>query len=184
MGKYAITQAQYEAVMGNNPSHFQGNPQCPVEEVLWDNAVKFCEKLSQQTGEKVRLPSEAEWEYACRAGTSTEYYFGDNANDLKDYAWYGENSGSKTHPVGEKRPNGWGLYDMHGNVWEWCADNWTKDANQLPKDGKAFTNNNNNHSRALRGGSWYHSGINCRSADRNWVNADIRYNDFGFRVVV
>ena len=184
MGKYAITQAQYEAVMGNNPSHFQGNPQCPVEQVLWNDAIKFCEKLSQQTGEKVRLPSEAEWEYACRAGTSTKYYFGDNGDHLKDYAWYRENSGSKTHPVGEKRPNGWGLYDMHGNVWEWCADNWTAESNQLPKDGKAFTNNNDNHSRTLRGGSCCFSVILCRSALRSRGNTDIRLSNLGFRVVV
>jgi formylglycine-generating enzyme required for sulfatase activity len=177
--------------MGNNPSCFKGNLQCPVEQVSWGNAVKFCQKLSQQTGEKVRLPSMTEWEYACRAGTSTSYYFGENHDDLKDYAWYEGNSGRgygrfcKTHPVGEKSPNGWGLYDMNGNVWELCADYWTSDYEQLPKDGKAFIGNNNNHYRALSGGC-YASGYNdCRSLsgiDR--IEADSCGSFAGFRVVV
>jgi formylglycine-generating enzyme required for sulfatase activity len=124
MGKYPITQAQYEAVMGENPSWFEGNPNNPVEGLSWNEAQAFCKKLSRVTGKQYRLPSEAEWEYACRAGTTTRYYFGDNANQLGDYAWFCDNSGSKTHPVGQKRPNGWGLYDMHGNVWEWCEDSW------------------------------------------------------------
>lgn len=185
MGLYPITQAQYEAVMGNNPSHFKGNLQCPVEQVSWYDAVKFCEKLSQQIGEKVRLPSETEWEYACRAGTRTEYYFGDNANDFKDYGWYSKNSGSKPHPVGEKRPNGWGLYDMHGNVREWCGDNWIRDVKQLPKDGRAFIDKNDNRFfHSLRGGSWYNIDIICRSATRGRNHAVGRYDAVGFRVVI
>jgi formylglycine-generating enzyme required for sulfatase activity len=184
MGKYPVTQAQYEAVMGNNPSYFRANPQCPVETVAWVDALIFCEKLRRQSGEKVRLPSETEWEYACRARTSTRYYFGDNDNDLKDYGWYEENSGRKTHPVGEKRPNGWGLYDMHGNVWEWCADNWIQDVKQLPKDGKAFIGNDDDYSRSIRGGSWYGIDIGCCSALRNSSVGGSLYFAFGFRVVI
>jgi formylglycine-generating enzyme required for sulfatase activity len=184
MGKYAITQGQYKAVMGNNPSDCKDNLQYPVEQVSWYDAMEFCEKLSRQTGEKVRLPSETEWEYACRAGTSTRYYFGDNDNDLKEYGWYGENSGSKTHPVGEKRPNRWSLYDMHGNVKEWCADKWIEDAKQLPKDGKAFVRNNNYHYRVLRGGSWFDGSVYCRSVVRVRYYAAVRNDFIGFRVVV
>ncbi|MDJ0561815.1 MAG: bifunctional serine/threonine-protein kinase/formylglycine-generating enzyme family protein, partial [Microcystis sp. M53599_WE4] len=111
IGKYPVTQAQYQAVMGTNPSRFQNNPQNPVENVSWDDAQAFCRKLSQITGKTYRLPTEAEWEYACRAGTTTRFYFGDDANQLGDYAWYEGNSGGTTHPVGQKKPNAWGLYD-------------------------------------------------------------------------
>jgi formylglycine-generating enzyme required for sulfatase activity len=116
IGKYPVTQAQYQAVMGTNPSYFQNNPQNPVEKVSWNNAQAFCQKLSQITGKTYRLPTEAEWEYACRAGTTTRYYFGDDANQLGDYAWYDGNSQETTHPVGQKKPNAWGLY--HSHEWQ------------------------------------------------------------------
>jgi formylglycine-generating enzyme required for sulfatase activity len=132
------------------------------------------------------LPSEAEWEYACRAGTTTAYSFGDNPSLLGEYAWYGINSGSKTNPVGQKKPNPWGLYDMHGNVWEWCQDSYEKyggDNDLIRKTGKAITKENDNRSRLLRGGSWDYFALVCRSACR--VNNLARYavNDVGFRVV-
>jgi formylglycine-generating enzyme required for sulfatase activity len=160
IGKYPITQEQYQEVMGKNPSHFKNNPQNPVENVSWDDAQAFCQKLSQLTGKNYRLPTEAEWEYACRAETTTQFYFGDDKNQLRDYAWYNENSQSKTHPVGQKKPNAWGLYDMSGNVWEWCADT------------------------CLRGGSWGIIPYYCRSAFRFNINRrDYRNFNNGFRVV-
>jgi formylglycine-generating enzyme required for sulfatase activity len=151
IGKYPVTQVQYQAVMGANPSYFQGNPQNPVENVSYDDAETFCQKLSKATGKQYRLPTEAEWEYACRAGTTSDYY--------GDYAWYKGNSQQTTHPVGQKKPNAWGLYDMRGNVWEWCEDG------------------------CLRGGSWDTDPLNYRSMVRNDdVRRDIPINVIGFRV--
>ncbi|MCZ8188568.1 MAG: SUMF1/EgtB/PvdO family nonheme iron enzyme, partial [Microcystis sp. LE19-338.1B] len=183
IGKYPVTQAQYEAVMGTNPSWFKNNPQNPVENVSWNDAQAFCQKLSQITGKTYRLPTEAEWEYACRAGTTTRFYFGDDANQLGDYAWYNGNSGGKTHPVGQKKPNAWGLYDMSGNVWEWCEDNWHDSYENAPKDGSAWLTNDNDY-RIPRGGSWYNYPDFCRSAYRNYSlrrDSGNIYN--GFRVV-
>jgi formylglycine-generating enzyme required for sulfatase activity len=154
-------------VMGTNPSNFKGS-QNPVEKVSWDDAVEFCRNLSAMPAEKkagyiYRLPTEAEWEYACRAGTTTEYSFGDSDSALGDYAWYDENSGRTTHPVGGKKPNPWGLYDMHGNVFEWCQD-WHGDypsGSVTDPTGAAVGSY-----RVYRGGSWdYYSGV-CRSAIR------------------
>jgi formylglycine-generating enzyme required for sulfatase activity len=167
IGKYPITQAQYQAVMGNNPSDFKNNPQNPVENVSWDDAQAFCQKLSQITGKTYRLPTEAEWEYACRAGTTTRYYFGDNDNQL-----------------GEKKPNGWGLHDMSGNVWEWCEDDWHDSYAGAPDDGTAWIDNNNRSQspKCLRGGSWDRIPNLCRSANRGGVNPDYHYFSIGFRV--
>jgi formylglycine-generating enzyme required for sulfatase activity len=134
LGMTQVTQGQYEKVMGDNPSRFQGcevdgrdSSAFPVEQVSWDDVVEFCKKLSElpeekKSGRVYRLPTEAEWEYACRAGSNTAYCFGNNEESLCDYAWFEDNSGYQTHPVGEKKPNAWGLYDMHGNVWELCSD--------------------------------------------------------------
>jgi formylglycine-generating enzyme required for sulfatase activity len=182
LGKFPVTQEQYQAIMGNNPSDFRDNPKNPVESVSWDDAQEFCQKLSEKIGKKYRLPSEAEWEYACRAGTQTRYYFGDDEKLLGEYAWYIENSDSKTHPVGQKKPNNWGLYDMSGNVWEWCEDGWHENYQKAPTDGTAW---NNNHSqtkvRVIRGGSWVNYPRICRSAYR--ITNGYRGFNLGFRVV-
>ncbi|MCA2719312.1 SUMF1/EgtB/PvdO family nonheme iron enzyme [Microcystis sp. M169S2] len=189
IGKYPITQAQYQAVMGNNPSRFSGNPQNPVESVTWFNAQAFCEKLSQLTGKNYRLPTEAEWEYACRAGTKTRFSFGDDKEQLGDYAWVDGNSNNTTHPVGEKRPNPWGIYDMHGNVWEWCADSYHESYADKPDNIKEngsipWTDNNITNASSIirRGGSWCRDPLAYSSAYRGKSVADIR-NDIGFRVV-
>ncbi|NCR41614.1 MAG: formylglycine-generating enzyme family protein [Microcystis aeruginosa W13-11] len=181
IGKYPVTQAQYEAVMRNNPSRFQNNPQNPVEKVSWNDAQAFCQKLSQITGKTYRLPIEAEWEYACRAGTTTRFYFGDDANQLGDYAWYVGNSQQTTHPVGQKKPNAWGLYDMSGNVWEWCEDNWHDSYENAPRDGSAWLRNDNNY-HIVRGGSWDFNPYYCRSASRIRFSPGFDFNYLGFRV--
>ena len=189
IGKYPVTQAQYQAVMGNNPSRFSGNPQNPVESVTWFNAQAFCEKLSQLTGKNYRLPTETEWEYACRAGTETLFSFGDDREQLGDYAWFDGNSNNTTHPVGEKQPNPWEIYDMHGNVWEWCADqhheNYVNKPDNIRENGSlAWRDNNitNKSSIIRRGGSWCRDPLAYSSAYRGKSVADIR-NDIGFRVV-
>ncbi len=123
LGKYPVTQQQWDTVMGNNPSSFRGGS-LPVETVSWDDVQNFIQILNTKSGKNVyRLPTEAEWEYACRAGSTSVYYFGNDESQLGEYAWYDGNSGQTTHPVGQKKPNGWGLYDMYGNVWEW-TDSW------------------------------------------------------------
>ena len=190
IGKYPVTQAQYQAVMGNNPSRFSGNPQNPVESVTWFNAQAFCEKLSQLTGKNYRLPTETEWEYACRAGTETLFSFGDDRDKLGDYAWFDGNSNNTTHPVGEKRPNPWGIYDMHGNVWEWCADQYhqsyaTKPDNIKENGSIAWRDNNITNASSIirRGGSWCRDPLVCSSAYRGRSVAEICNHDIGFRVV-
>jgi len=179
VGVTEVTQAQYQAIMGMNPSKFKGATN-PAEMVSWDDATEFCKKLSEKTRQAVRLPTEAEWEYACRAGTATAFSFGDADSALGDYAWYGANSGDKTQPVGQKKPNAWGLYDMHGSVWEWCADwhgNYPKGAVTDPQ-GPA-----SGMFRVLRGGCWRLLPKSCRSAYRYFSSPGGRFFIFGFRVV-
>jgi formylglycine-generating enzyme required for sulfatase activity len=165
LAKYEVTQGQWEAVMGSNPSEFKG-PKDPVENVSWNDCQAFLGKLNAKTGGqggKFVLPTEAQWEYACRAGSTTKYCFGDEEARLADYAWYVGNSGNKTHPVGEKKPNAWGLYDMHGNVWEWCAD-WCVAscyAKTFADDPRGPITGSY---RVLRGGSWSFDAGFCRSA--------------------
>jgi formylglycine-generating enzyme required for sulfatase activity len=179
LGVTPVTQGQYERVMANNPSHFKGDRQRPVEQVLWDQAVAFCRKLSELEGKKYRLPTEAEWEYACRAGSTGRWCFGEDESLLEQYAWYGENSGGTTHPVGQKKPNAWGLYDVHGNVWEWCSD-WygnygatTLDDPTGPRAGSL---------RVSRGGSWALDARLCRSTFRNGLTPGVRLSHLGFRL--
>ena len=181
MGICAVTQEQYEAVMGTIPSRFTG-PTLPVEKVSWDAANRFCQRLSRKTGRTVRLPTEAEWEYACRAGSSTRFCFGDDDGRLGDHAWYFANSEGATHPVGQKTPNAWGLCDMHGNVWEWCSDWYAGSyagADTVGPQGSA-----SGSGRVLRGGSWYSNPQYCRSARRNRGAPGLRGLSVGFRVVV
>lgn len=180
LGKYPVTQEQYKAVMGDNPSNFQDNPKNPVENV---NAQDFCLRLSQKTGQKVRLPTEAEWEYGCRAGTQTRYCFGDDANQLGDYGWYSENSENKTHPVGQKKSNQWGLYDMHGNLWEWCEDGYHEDYRNAPTDGNV-SGVDGNDTRVMRGGSWQNGPMHCSSAFRFGSDIDTRDGSIGFRLAL
>ena len=187
MAKYEVTQEQYEAVMGKNPSHFKGAKN-PVEMVSWNDAADFCRKLADKVGRassparSFRLPTEAEWEYACRAGTTTRFCFGDSDNGLDEYAWYTANSGSKTHPVGEKKPNEWGLYDMHGNVWEWCGD-WGAD-NYGAGPSKNPTSPSSGSYRVWRGGCWNSPAWNCRSAKRYGIDPGYSNINLGLRAVV
>jgi formylglycine-generating enzyme required for sulfatase activity len=183
LGVYEVTQEQYERVMGINRSEFKGSTN-PVEQVSWVDAVAFCEKLSslpeeRSAGRVYRLPTEAEWEYACRAGTTTAYSFGDDESSLGEYAWYGSNSGRKTHPVGLKQPNPWGLYDMHGNVWEWCSDWYGDYPNDAVTDPKGPPSGS---ARVDRGGCWYYTAENCRSAYRRRAYPSYRDDQLGFRV--
>ena len=180
MSVYEVTQAQYERVMNANPSRFPG-PRRPVDMVSWKDTQRFCRILSNARKGRCSLPTESQWEYACRAGTTTAYYWGDTFDDR--YAWVITNSGSATHDVGTRLPNAWGLHDMAGNVWEWCQ-NWhgqndpnsaEQTENEVPSKGKY---------RVLRGGSWGHPPANCRSAHRNWHTPNHRYDDCGFRLVL
>ncbi|MBE6402031.1 MAG: formylglycine-generating enzyme family protein [Verrucomicrobia bacterium] len=171
-GKYEVTQKEYESVMGRNPSRFKGG-NLPVEQVSWNDAVEFCKKLTEReralgrisADQEYRLPTEEEWEHACRAGTTTKYYTGDTEADLARAGWYRRNSDGKTHPVGQKVPNAFGLYDMHGNVWEWTS---TPDGTD----------------RVNRGGGCGNSADFCESSYRSSISPEFRDNALGFRVVL
>ncbi len=181
LGKYEVTQGQWRTVLGNNPSHFADcGDTCPVENVSWEDAQAFIAALNVREGiTAYRLPTEAEWEYATRAGTRTAYSFGNRPRQLGAYAWYGDNSGNTTHPVGSKRPNDWGLYDLHGNVWEWVAD-WYDDYPsgrvtdpQGPSSGTR---------RIIRGGGWGYDAPDCRSGTRGTGPPTSRSGSVGFRL--
>ncbi len=196
IAKFPVTQAQYEAVMGNNPSKFKGDDN-PVERVSWFMAKEFCDKLNEVTestrlpGYRFDLPTEAQWEYACRAGTTTALNSGKNITTAEDkvscpnfdeVGWYESNSDGKTQPVGLKMPNAWGIYDMHGNVWEWCED-WLANSydliNLTDPTGPA-----SGSTRVCRGGSWSYSPRFCRSAYRGGDIPERAYYDFGFRIAL
>ena len=192
MYKYEVTQREYLALMKTNPAAFSGDLNRPVERVNWQDAVNYCVKLTVQEqqagrlprGYVYRLPTEAEWEYACRAGTTTRFDFGDDPQSaaLPHHAWYVANSAGKTHPVGHKKPNAWGLYDMHGNVWEWCLDGY---APSYP-GGKAAdpTGAKSGLKHVVRGGCWSNAAAMCRAANRNAYPPGHRSNGVGFRVVL
>lgn len=185
VGRFLVTQKQYAAVMGNNPSHFDNHRDQPVDTVTWFDARQFCEKLSAMTGRKARLPSEAEWEYSCRANSTTEYFFGDEAKELHDYAWFEDNSPDRTMPVGLKKPNLWGLYDMVGNVWEWCEDVWNSGYSGAPSDGSAWLKNEERQGRrCVRGGAWNMDAFRCRSSYRSFDWNDTATDRLGFRIVL
>ncbi len=197
MGKYQVTQAQWKAIatldkieldLKPDRSYRKGDER-PVETVTWNECVEFCKRLSKLTGREYRLPSEAEWEYACRAGTTTPFHFGetittDLANYNGNYLFASEPKGqdrSTTTPVGQFPPNAFGLYDMHGNVWEWCADDWYSNYEGAPSDGTAWISNDGNPTKVLRGGSCSDTPRNCRSAFR--INDYARGFNLSFRVV-
>ena len=193
MGKYQVTQKQWLAVMGQNPSNFSGD-NLPVEQVSWEAAVEFLRRLNASGGKFLyRLPTEAEWEYACRAGTTTRYSFGDDEKLLGEYAWYDDNSAvddgfsediaeSSTQPVGKKKPNAWGLHDMHGNVWEWVQDCGHTSYQGAPTDSRAWVSNCAEDRRLLRGGGWGNYPWHARSALRYRDGPTFRNGDIGFRL--
>ena len=181
LGKFEVTQEQWEKVMGSNPSKFKGAKN-PVEQVSWEDCQKFLEALKERvSGQTFRLPTEAEWEYACRARSKTDYSYGDSPDKLRDYAWFNDNSEKQTHPVGQKKPNPWGLYDIHGNVWEWCAD-WHGEYSG--KSATDPTGSATGSARMLRGGSWSDRAATSRSANRYDYAPANRSSYHGFRVVV
>ncbi len=190
MSAYEVTQVQYQAVMGTNPSYFQakygypGRYNYPVDWLTWYDASAFCTQLSAMTGRTFTLPSEAQWEYACRSGTTTPFSFGSDDEQLDNYAWYGENLDTgTTHPVGEKLPNAWGLYDMMGNVWEWCLDSWHENYVGAPTDGSAWEPDIGTY-RLTRGGSFLsEDSWNMWSSSRNYCNPSCKNNNFGFRII-
>jgi formylglycine-generating enzyme required for sulfatase activity len=198
LGKFAVTQAQWRAVaqlpqinqsLNADPSGFKGDNR-PVEQVSWDDAQEFCARLSQATGKAYQLPSEAQWEYACRAGTTTPFAFGATLNtDIANYdgnSTYGNGKKGvdrgETVDVGSFPPNAWGLYDMHGNVWEWCEDSWHENYNGAPTDGTAWIDNSTEN-KLRRGGSWLLNPWNCRSAFRSYSSREYRIDEIGFRVL-
>lgn len=190
MGKYEVMQKQWRNVMGNNPSDFKGD-NLPVEQVSWDDVQDFIKKLNGiEGGGKYRLPTESEWEYASRADTKTRYSFGDDESPLGDYAWYTGYSGAKTHNVGQKKPNPWGLYDMYGNVWEWVQDIYHRNSySGAPTDGTSWDGGDDydgdyRHNRVFRGGCWLCSAGECRSARRSYGGPGTRDFRNGFRLLM
>jgi formylglycine-generating enzyme required for sulfatase activity len=182
LGVYPVTQREWKAVIGDNPSGFKGDD-LPVENISWHDVQEFIKKLNEKENiDKYRLPSEAEWEYAARAGTTTRYSFGDDESKIGEYAWYWENSGNKTHPVGQKQSNPWGLYDMHGNVWEWVQDKYHNGYDGAPIDGSAWEDGGG-ALRVARGGSWYGTARYCRSANRFDDAPGLRGSNLGFRLL-
>ena len=176
ISKYEVTQAQWREIMGTNPSYFKNCDNCPVETVSWDNIEDFLKKLNEKTGKTYRLPTEAEWEYAAKANQNTKY---SGSDDLETVAWYNENSDNETHPVGKKAANAWGLYDMSGNVWEWCSDWYGAYSSGSQSNPTGATSGTD---RVLRGGSWNDNPVYCRVAYRYDFpgDRDLRY---GFRLV-
>jgi len=188
LGRTEVTQGQWKAVMGTTPWNDyvrrKEGDDYPATRVNWEDAVEFCEKLSEKEGVEYRLPTDAEWEYACRAGTTTVYSFGDDESQFGEYAWFDKNAGDAdekyAHIVGQKKPNAWGLYDMHGNVFEWCQDNYGEYPSGDVTDPVGPASGS---FRVFRGGCWYNSARGCRSAYRFWSSPSDRSHGLGFRVL-
>jgi formylglycine-generating enzyme required for sulfatase activity len=181
LGIYQVTQQEFKRIMGRNPSHFK-NFKRPVECVTMEQAIKFCQVLTSSPEEKAngrryRLPTEVEWEYACRAGSTTEFSFGNDEHPLTEYAWFAGNAKGETHPVGQKKPNSWGLYDMHGNISEWCESSLNAPLEDLASDANGCL-------KVVRGGSWLNEAKNCRSAARERILPSMRYDHVGFRIAM
>lgn len=186
IGKYPVTQKFWQEIMGSNPSYFKGCDDCPVENVSWGDVQEFLKKLNQKyPGKNYRLPSEAEWEYAARGGSLSKGYIYSGGNDIGEVAWYEKNFDRNTYPVGGKKANEVGIYDLSGNVWEWCQDAWHDNYNGAPMDGRAWDSGaeqGSNTFRVLRGGSWYNYPFFCRVSLRYRGNFAFRSNDIGFRI--
>ncbi len=181
ISRYPVTQAQWQAVMGSNPSGFEGCDDCPVEQVSWDDTQEFIRKLNLQTGKSYRLPTEAEWEYAARGGNKSRGYRYAGGNDIDRVAWYEGNIHNETHPVGQKQANELGLYDMSGNVWEWCGDwygEYSSSSQTNPQGPQTGS------SRVLRGGSWTGGAEHCRVSIRTYSYPADRHISSGFRLVL
>ncbi|WP_407356323.1 formylglycine-generating enzyme family protein [Methanolobus sp. WCC5] len=185
LGRSEVTQKQWTDIMGINPSRIKDDDR-PVDRISWNESQEFIRRLNaKESTDKYRLPTEAEWEYACRAGTTGRYSFGDDEEELGEYAWYGDES-TGAYPVGQKRPNPWGLYDMHGNLWEWVQDRYHESYEGAPADGSAWeeTDSNAKEFYVLRGGSWITSAVGCRSASRYYYSPDGRRSRrMGLRIV-
>jgi len=179
ISKYPVTQAQWEAIMGSNPSFYKGDS-LPVETVNWTEVQDFIKKLNIVTSRNYRLPTEAEWEYACRGGTNSAQYTYSGSNNVDEVAWYKENSNSKTHPVGKKTPNKLGIYDMSGNVWEWCSD-WYASYTNSPKTNP--TGPQEGTLRVIRGGSWSNEAKRCSVSNRGTADPESGHSGLGFRLV-
>ena len=183
LGKFEVTQGQWKAVMGSNPTRFKDcGDECPVEQVSWNDIQEYIQRLNQRSGKTYRLPSEAEWEYAARAGSTEKWSFGDNESQIGEYGWYNANSGNKTQRVGQKMPNAFGLYDVLGNVWEWVQDCWHENYIGAPTTQSAWTDNCMDTKRVLRGGSWWSIPWVLRADKRFPSLPDYRYDLFGFRL--
>ena len=180
IGKTEVTQALWQAVMGSNPSRFEGSD-LPVECVSWNDCQEFIQKLNRLTGRNFRLPTEAEWEFACRGGNNSRGYKYSGSNNLGSVAWYNDNSGGQTHPVGTKAPNELGIFDMSGNVWEWCSD-WN--ANYTSYSQTNPTGPHSGSGRVYRGGSWFYYARYCRSSIRCYFIPTFRYGDLGLRLAL
>lgn len=187
LGQYEVTQGEWQAVMGYNPSYFKGDKNLPVENVSWEEVKKFIENLNMketgQTEGTYRLPTEAEWEYACRAGSPGKYCFGNDEEKLENYAWYGyKRIKEKTYPVDQKKPNNWWLCDMHGNVWEWCSD-WYDNGYYTKSPDKDPKGSDGGSVRVNRGGGWQNDAAGCRSAIRGTRAPNEHDGTLGFRLV-